>query len=43
MEVNQQELRLSIAKSKRLVDEADAMIQRHRNECESADEGKDSR
>ena len=39
MEANQQELRVSIANSKRLVDEADAMIQRHRGECESAEEG----
>ena len=38
LEDNQQELRVSIATSKRLVDEADAMIRRHRKECESADE-----
>ncbi len=37
MEVHQQELRTSIATSKRLVDEAEAMIQRHRRECDEAD------
>ncbi len=34
LEQNQSELRTSIAESKRLVDEADEMIQRHRKECE---------
>jgi hypothetical protein len=32
-------LRDSIAASKKLVDEADAMIRRHRDECDAADEG----
>jgi hypothetical protein len=36
-EHNQQELRHSIAESERLVGEADAMIRRHRDECDSAD------
>jgi hypothetical protein len=39
MEANQSELRTSIATSKRLVDEADAMIRRHRDECAAADAG----
>jgi hypothetical protein len=34
LENNQQALRDSIAESKRLADEADAMIRRHRDECE---------
>jgi hypothetical protein len=38
MEQNQRELRESISTSKRLVDEAEAMIQRHRRECEEADQ-----
>lgn len=37
LEGNQQELRDSIAVSKRLVDEADAMIRRHRDECNEAE------
>ena len=37
---NQKQLRSSIADSKRLVDEADAMIQRHRTECDAAGDGK---
>jgi hypothetical protein len=37
MEANQSELRTSIAASKRLVDEADAMIRRHREECAAAE------
>ena len=37
---NQQKLRSSIADSKRLVDEAEAMIQRHRSECDEAGAGK---
>lgn len=41
LEGNQQQLRDSIATSKRLVDEANIMIQRHRDECEAA-EGKGS-
>jgi hypothetical protein len=36
-ERNQQDLRTSIAESKRLVDEADAMIRRHRDEYDAAD------
>ena len=40
MEGNQEQLRVNIAKSKRLVDEADAMIRRHRSECETADRPK---
>jgi hypothetical protein len=39
IEQNQRELRTSISTSKRLADEADAMIQRHRAECDEA-EGK---
>jgi hypothetical protein len=39
LERNQQALRDSIAESKRLADEADAMINRHRHECD-ADGGK---
>jgi hypothetical protein len=38
-EAKQQELRESIAASKRLVDEADAMIRRHRDECEDEPAG----
>ena len=38
MEQNQRDLRASIATSERLVDEADAMIQRHRRECSEADQ-----
>jgi hypothetical protein len=38
-EDKQQELRDSIAASKRLVDEADAMIRRHRDECDDAEGG----
>jgi hypothetical protein len=34
LESNQQALRDSIAQSKRLADEADAMIRRHRDECD---------
>jgi hypothetical protein len=37
MEQNQQDLRRSIAESKRLVDQAEEMIQRHRDECDAAD------
>ena len=37
LEQNQNDLRTSIATSKRLVDEADAMIRRHRQECEDAE------
>ena len=37
LEANQDELRDSIAVSKRLADEADVMIRRHRDECNSAD------
>ena len=37
-EKNQSELRTSIAESRRLVDEADAMIRRHRDECDSGGE-----
>ena len=40
LEKNQQELRASIAASKRLVDEADAMIRRHRDECEADESSK---
>jgi hypothetical protein len=40
LEQNQQDLRTSIAESKRLVDEADALIQRHRKECDSAEGAK---
>lgn len=36
LENNQQALRESIAESKRLADEADAMIRRHREECDAA-------
>lgn len=39
IEENQQELRASIATSKRLADEADAMIKRHRDECDEAEHG----
>ena len=39
LETNQDALRTSIATSKRLVDEADAMIRRHREECDAADGG----
>ena len=38
IEENQQQLRASIAASKRLADEADAMINRHRAECEAAED-----
>jgi hypothetical protein len=37
-EANQQDLRTCIAQSKQLVDEADAMIRRHRDECDAAEE-----
>jgi N-methylhydantoinase B/oxoprolinase/acetone carboxylase alpha subunit len=37
LEQNQNDLRASIAESKRLVDEAEEMIRRHRDECEAAD------
>jgi hypothetical protein len=40
MEQNQQDLRRSIAESKRLVDQADEMIKRHRDECDAAEGGK---
>ena len=40
LEHNQQALRESIAQSKRLADEADAMINRHREECDAAGGGK---
>ena len=40
LEDNQQELRTSIAASKRLVDEADKMIRRHRDECDNAEADK---
>lgn len=39
LEENQRELRTSIAESKRLVKEADAMIRRHRKECDAAEGG----
>jgi len=39
LEKNQSDLRASIAESKRLVDEADAMIRRHRDESEDAEGG----
>jgi hypothetical protein len=38
IEENQQNLRTSIDESKRLVDEADAMIRRHRHECDAAED-----
>lgn len=38
LEGNQQQLRDSIATSKRLVDEANAMIRRHRSENEAAED-----
>ncbi len=38
IEENQQKLRTSIDESKRLVDEADAMIRRHRGESEAAED-----
>ena len=38
-EANQKDLRESIAVSKRLVDEADAMIRRHRDECDTGGDG----
>jgi hypothetical protein len=38
-EKNQTDLRASIAQSKRLVDEADKMIRRHRDECDAAEDG----
>lgn len=37
VEENQRQLRTSIATSARLVDEAEAMIKRHRDECDAAD------
>jgi hypothetical protein len=37
IEKNQSDLRASISASKRLAEEADAMIQRHRRECDDAD------
>ncbi len=37
LEHNEQGLRTSIAESKRLADEADAMIRQHRDECDRAD------
>lgn len=37
VEASQAELRRSIAETKRLVDEADDMLLRHRNECEDGD------
>lgn len=37
VEANRKALRESIAESKRLVDESDAMIQRHRKESEEDD------
>ena len=37
LEANQSELRNSIAASKRLVDEANKMIRRHRDECDAAE------
>jgi hypothetical protein len=36
-EGSQQKLRANIAQSKRLVDEADKLIRRHRGECDTAD------
>jgi hypothetical protein len=39
LEANQSALRTSIAASKRLADEADAMIRRHRDECDDAGDG----
>jgi hypothetical protein len=39
LEQNQKDLRTSIAQSKRLVDEADAMIRRHRKESDRAEGG----
>ena len=40
LEQNQEALRTSIADSKRLVDEAEAMIRRHKDEYEAAERGK---
>ncbi len=37
-EENQRQLRASIATSERLVGEAEAMIKRHRDECEAAED-----
>jgi hypothetical protein len=42
MEANQRDLRSSISTSKRLVDEAEAMIQRHRTECEEGESREES-
>jgi hypothetical protein len=39
LEANQEDLRHSIAESKRLADEADAMIRRHRDECDAVEKG----
>ena len=39
MEDNQQSLRDSIEESKKLVDEAETLIRRHRGECEEAEGG----
>ena len=36
-EENQRQLRVSIATSERLVGEAEAMIRRHRDECDEAE------
>ena len=43
VEENQRQLRASIATSQRLVDEADAMIKRHRDECDEAERQADAR
>jgi len=43
VEENQRQLRVSIATSQRLVDEADAMIKRHRDESDEADRQADAR
>lgn len=37
LERNQQDLRTSIAASERLVNEADALLRRHRRECDEAE------
>src|SRR3954447_12870973 len=42
LESNQQALRESIAESKRLAEQADAMIRRHRHECDASDGGKEA-
>jgi len=37
VEQSQRELRDSIAKTRRLLDESDEMLKRHRRECDEAD------